>query len=100
MHCFLFLMDNTITEEKVERYFTVTEEALDLAKENIIIGREEDAREIVTMVENYISDAHHFEEKGDLVNAYGALNYSHGWIDAGVRLGVFNVNDDRLFTVK
>jgi len=32
-------------------------------KRNIFDGREVDAREIIDMVENYISDAHHFEEK-------------------------------------
>ena len=52
------------------------------------------------MVSNYLSDAHHFEGKEDLVNAFAALNYSHGWLDCGVRIGVFDVKDDRLFTVK
>ena len=52
------------------------------------------------MVSNYLSDAKHFEEKGDLVNAFAALNYAHGWLDAGVRLDVFNVKDDKLFTIK
>jgi len=51
------------------------------------------------MVSNYVSDAHHFEDKEDLVNAFAALNYAHGWIDSGVRLKVFDVDDDRLFTV-
>jgi hypothetical protein len=52
------------------------------------------------MAENYIKDAHFFEGKKDLVNAFAALNYAHGWIDSGVRLDVFNVTDNKLFTVK
>jgi len=28
------------------------------------------------------------------------LNYAHGWLDSGVRLGVFDVTDRDLFTVK
>jgi hypothetical protein len=52
------------------------------------------------MVSNYISDARHFEEKGDYVNAFAALNYAHGWIDSGVRLDIFEVDDDKIFTVK
>jgi len=28
------------------------------------------------------------------------LNYGHGWLDCGVRLDVFDVTDDKLFTVK
>ena len=52
------------------------------------------------MAENYISDAHFFEKKADLVNAFAALNYAHGWIDCGVRLGIFNVKDNKLFTLR
>jgi len=52
------------------------------------------------MVENYLSDARHFEKKEDFVNAFAALNYAHGWIDSGVRLEVFEVDDDKLFTIK
>ena len=27
-------------------------------------------------------DAIHFAAKGDLVNAFAAVNYAHGWLDA------------------
>ncbi len=93
-------MDNKITSEKIEKYFKITSKALTEVKKNIIEGKEEQAKEIINMVENYLSDAHHFEIKGNFVNAFGALNYAHGWIDSGVRLGVFDVRDNRLFTVK
>jgi len=92
-------MENKITKEKIERYFNLTETALKEVKKNIIKGKEKEAKEIISMAENYVSDAHHFFDKGDWVNCFGALNYAHGWIDSGVRLCVFNVNDDRLFTV-
>jgi len=52
------------------------------------------------MVENYLFDAKHFEDKEDFVNAFAALNYAHGWLDSGVRLDIFNVKDDKLFTIK
>ncbi len=51
------------------------------------------------MTTNYLSDAAHFEEKEDYVNAFGALNYAHGWLDSGVRLGIFDVRDNSLFTI-
>jgi len=92
-------MENEITEEKLSRYFDVTGRALAKVKDNVIEGREADAREIIDMVENYYSDAGHFRDKGDWVNAFAALNYAHGWIDSGVRLKVFDVDDDSLFTV-
>ncbi len=93
-------MENTISKEKLNKYFNITEEALAQVKKNIISGKENYAKEIIDMVENYISDAKHFEQKKDLVNAFAALNYAHGWLDAGVRLDIFNVIDNKLFTVK
>ncbi|MBT4376510.1 DUF357 domain-containing protein [archaeon] len=93
-------MQKEISKVKLDKYFNLTSEAFKIVKENVISGREKDAKEIVEMVENYLSDARHFEKKGDWVNAFAALNYAHGWIDSGVRLDVFEVEDDRLFTVK
>jgi hypothetical protein len=92
-------MENEITIEKVEKYFNLTETALDEVKQNIISGKEAEAKEIIDMVSNYVSDAHHFFDKEDFVNAFAALNYAHGWLDSGVRLKVFDVTDDKLFTV-
>lgn len=93
-------MKDKITSEKLEKYFKLTETALKEVKENIVEGKENYAKEIIEMVENYLSDAKHFQEKGDFVNCFGALNYAHGWLDSGVRLDVFDVKDDKLFTVK
>ena len=92
-------MENEITPEKLAKYFDLTSRALAQVKEHVIAGREKDAKEIIDMVTNYLSDAKHFEGKGDFVNAFAALNYAHGWLDSGVRLKVFDVNDDKLFTV-
>jgi len=92
-------MENEISKEKLDRYFDLTSRGLEEVKKNIIKGRESEAKEIVDMVMNYLSDARHFEEKGNLVNAFAALNYAHGWLDCGVRLSVFDVSDRDLFTV-
>ena len=94
------MVNTEVSKEKLENYFNLTSTALKIVKEKIVPGHEEDAKEIIDMVENYLSDAEHFESKGNFVLAFGALNYSHGWIDAGVRLGIFDVHDDKLFTVK
>ncbi len=92
-------MENEITKEKIDKYFNLTETALSEVKKNIIEGKEKEAKEIIDMVSNYVSDAHHFFDNDDWVNTFAALNYAHGWIDSGVRLKVFDVHDDRLFTV-
>ncbi len=93
-------MDDRITKEKIDKYFKLTSTALKEVKKNVIKGKEKYAKEIIDMVENYLSDAEHFEKNLDFVNAFAALNYAHGWIDSGVRLDIFDVNDDKLFTVK
>jgi len=93
-------MKDRITKEKIERYFRITSEALEKARKSMVNEKEEDAKEIIEMVENYLSDAEYFEKKGDLVNAFGAINYAHGWLDSGVRLDVFKAKDNRLFTIK
>ena len=93
-------MKDKITKEKIDKYLKLSEKALNIAKRKIVKGKENEAKEIISMVSNYLSDSRHFEKKGDFVNAFAAVNYAHGWIDSGVRLGIFNVKDDKLFTVK
>ena len=51
------------------------------------------------MVECYLSDAKHFEKNKDYLNSFGAIYYAHGWLDCGARLKIFNVTDNKLFTV-
>lgn len=87
----------TITEAKLKKYFKTTSKALRIAKSNI--KKEREAKEIIEMVQNYLSDAKYFSKKGDFVNAFAAINYAHGWIDAGARLKIFRVTDRKLFTV-
>jgi len=47
------------------------------------------SREFEGMAFGYYSDAKHFYERGEYVNALAALEYAEGWLDAGKRLGVF-----------
>jgi len=89
-----------ITEEKLDKYFSVTKEAIKMVEDKgIDIERKEQADDFFDMATRYYSDAKHFREKGDYVNAFAALNYAHGWLDAGARIGLFLVKDSRLFTV-
>ena len=91
---------NKISSTKIKKYKAITKKALAIAKNSVIKGKRIHAQEIFDMVENYMSDAEHFEKKGDLVDAFAAINYAHGWIDAGVRLDIFDVKDNKLFTIK
>ena len=52
------------------------------------------------MAKTYLEDAKAFQRDGNYVLAYGAVNYAHGWLDAGARMGLFDVGeDDQLFTL-
>jgi hypothetical protein len=91
-----------ISEERVERYIQLTSDALDKAK---IAAPEKSfnrklADDFMKMARAYFEDAKDFAAKGDLVNAFACINYAHGWLDSGARLGLFDVGgDDRLFTL-
>lgn len=96
-------MNNQITQEKLEKYFSVTQRALKkvkIVKKTESIDFEKGAQDFLDMAQRYFDDAKHFEENGDVVAAFAALNYSHGWLDAGAKLGLFDVGrDNELFTV-
>lgn len=92
-------MEDKITNAKIEKYISLTDKALKIVKENVISGKEKEAKEILLMAESYLADSKHFREKKDLVNSFAAINYAHGWIDCGVRLKIFHATDDSLFTI-
>jgi hypothetical protein len=85
--------------EKTDRYCRLLGEAIDAARvappENTpLAATAEECRE---MAEAYLADAEHFREEGDPVNALAAASYGHGWLDAGARMGLFEVPDSHLF---
>ena len=91
-----------VTEERVERYLGITKEALD----KVVVAAPERsfnrrlAESFLEMATSYFEDAGHFRDEGDLVNAFACVNYAHGWLDCGARIGIFDVGgDDRLFTL-
>lgn len=96
--------NNEISSELLEKYFNVAQKALDKVK-IVKVGKKEiewekTAEIFLDMASRYIKDAHYFAEKGDIPRAFGALNYAHGWLDAGARMGLFDVGRDSiLFTV-
>lgn len=88
-----------IEAKKVESYIKITEEALAKAKvtpENLDLDNAREA--FLKMIENYIADAKHFATDGKMIDAFAAINYAHGWLDAGAQIGLWDVDDSRLFT--
>ena len=95
-------MENKITDEKLSKYFDITGRALKkvkIAKEKKISWKSS-AEDFLDMAQRYYDDAKHFRDKDDYVNAFACINYAHGWLDAGARIGLFDVDrDSELFTV-
>ncbi|MFP4402376.1 MAG: DUF357 domain-containing protein [Candidatus Nanoarchaeia archaeon] len=95
-------MTREVSDSKLAKYFDVSTRAYEKVK---ISAPEKThlhtmAKDFLQMAKHYIDDAHHFKKKGEIVTAFAALNYAHGWLDAGARAGLFDVNhDDQLFTV-
>ncbi|TLZ75321.1 MAG: DUF357 domain-containing protein [Methanobacteriota archaeon] len=86
----------------VDKDISLTEQAL--AKAAIAVPARSHLRKVaedfVGMARAYYEDAKHFRAKGELDKALANINYAHGWLDAGARLGLFDVGgDDRLFTL-
>ena len=93
-------INNLLSQEHLDRYFKITGEALEMVKSHEMdIDRMERANDFLDMASRYFSDANHFKDRGDWLLAFAALNYAHGWLDAGARSGLFKVRDSRLFTV-
>ena len=93
-------MNNIVTKEKLDKYFSITGEALEMAKNALDEERLDQAEDFLDMASRYYKDANFFiDSKKDAVLAFAALNYAHGWLDAGARIGLFKVKDNRLFTV-
>lgn len=91
---------NLVCDRRLKKYFSISKEALALAKRSKNrAGMDEVRADFIDMIERYIKDAEHFQKEGHYVNAFAALNYAHGWLDAGARIGLFDVHDSRLFTV-
>lgn len=89
-------------EEKTDRYERMFADALDEA--DVVVPPETPlgmaAADVLEMAESYLRDGRHFREADDLVNALASFSYGYGWLDAGVRMGLFSIPDDsHLFTM-
>ena len=90
----------TVTQEHLDKYFSITNEALEMVRSHEMdVEHIDKANDFLDMATRYYHDAKHFKSEGNWVLALSALNYAHGWLDAGARIGLFKVNDSRLFTV-
>ena len=92
-------MKNVIGKGKLRKYFSISLKALKEASKVINKKKSKEAEIILDMADRYLKDAKYFMEKGDYVNAFAAINYAHGWLDTGSRLGIFKVKNSDIFVI-
>jgi uncharacterized protein len=86
----------------LEKYLELTREAIAQVtaappERSFLKGASDD---FLAMARAYLADAEHFSTSGDPERALAAVSYAHGWLDAGVRLGLLEGgNDERRFTL-
>jgi len=86
----------------LEKYLRLTREALGRVTlaapaRSYLRGAGDD---FLSMARAYLADAEHFSREGDPDRALAAASYAHGWLDAGVRLGLLDGGeDDQRFTL-
>ena len=81
------LKPQTLTKEYVTKAIEKTTAAIG----SVGIIKEDRGSELLDMIQRYVSDSQHFLKKGNLVAAFGAVEYSHGLLDAGVLAGYFEI---------
>jgi hypothetical protein len=87
--------------EKTDRYEGLLAEALAAAEVAVPSGTplHDAAMEYEEMARSYLEDGRHFREGDDPVNALASFSYGHAWLDAGARIGLFDVpTEGHLFT--
>jgi hypothetical protein len=79
--------------EKTAQYEQLLAEALESAEPTTADGTPlaDAAAEFGDMARSYLEDGRHFAAEDDPVNALAAYAYGHAWLDAGARLGLFEV---------
>lgn len=86
-------------KEKTERYKNMLNLALN--ESNICIHKKTHlfnlALEFKEMANSYYYDGTYFMNQIDYVNALASFSYGYGWLDAGIRLGIFEFNEKKSY---
>ena len=96
------MTDYSISNARIQKYIELTAKALDKVSiiDKLGTDNHSKAEDILVMVKAYHSDAKFFLEEGRGDAVFAAVNYAHGWIDCGVRLGYLDGKGDwQLFTL-
>jgi len=92
---------NTEIEEYSKKYKELLEKAIKTIKINIENESflKDMAKDYFQMANNYLEDGKVFQKNKDFKRALASFSYAYGWIDAGVRIGLFYGVDRNMFTL-
>ncbi len=98
------MVKRTVTQAKLAKYKKLTEKALNMVKIKADISAKDKkiCEKYIDFCSRYLSDANHFEDKGDFVTAFAAINYAHAWLDAAAIAGFLDIkhkNRNKYFTI-
>ena len=77
-----------MSKEKYEMCLKITGEAIGKLK---VVKKDQISETFLQFARDYIADAKHYAEKEDYATALEAIAYAHGFIDAGVLAGYFEI---------
>jgi hypothetical protein len=80
-------------KDKYEACLKITEDALQRMK---VKEKNETSDTYMKFIKDYVNDANHFAAQGDHETALEAVAYAHGFIDAGVLAGFFEIEGHHL----
>ena len=70
--------DQTLTVERVKHYLSITEKARDKATPLASTPEQKlMLKTLLSMADDYAHDAQYFLKQGDLIRAFGAINYAY-----------------------
>ncbi|MBU0636000.1 DUF357 domain-containing protein [Candidatus Micrarchaeota archaeon] len=88
--------------KKTGHYEGLTKQALEIIslEKDLNLREKKIAADFLEMAQNYFADAQYFKQENDWLTALAAFSYAHAWLDAGVRAGYLNgQNNNQLFVL-
>jgi len=76
---------------RLQKEFVITEKVLNSIRINprLDAKHKKIAEVFLDSATRYYKDAKYYQEKEDIFSSMGCLNYSHGWLDAGIIAKLF-----------
>ncbi len=85
-------MENELIK-KIKKNQEMMGEVFKSLKINDLDGNINSGNDLLGIAKDYFSDSFYFMNKEDYINAFEAIIISWAYIDAGIRIGIFKIDD-------